>query len=167
MSAVTRFLIRVPVIIVSFVAMILVGLSFMPVMQSIDGPLLDTLLSGEAARARLAEMTIEQRYIHFLGTVVNDTLYPFAYGSFFAGLAGRFAPEKLRGWVMLPALSAAVIDLVENTVQALALYGSIDLLNLKDVLTPAKYGLFMLAAIIAIGFAAFALARWLVKSLQS
>ncbi|MEM5517053.1 hypothetical protein WNY37_08820 [Henriciella sp. AS95] len=167
MNLIVSFLTRTPVIIAAFVATIVVGWSFTLIIAAVDGALLDTILTGDEASARLAEMTGDQRYVHFIGTIANDTLFPIAYGSFFAGLAARFAPEKLRTWVVLPALATVIVDLAENTVQALALSGTADYLGFKDVLTPLKYGLFYLSLILALGFAALALARWLVRRLNS
>ena len=167
MNRLVKFFTRTPVIIASGILTVLVGLSFYPVQQAIDGPMLDMLSTGEAARARIAEMDMEQRFIHFLGTVINDTLYPLTYGAFFAGLAGRFSPEKWRGWFMLPAVFTGIVDLMENTVQALGLYGIESFLFLKDVLTPAKFGLFMLSLVLALGLSAFALGRWLVRKMRT
>lgn len=167
MSGLVNFFTRTPVIIASGILTVLVGLSFNPVQQAIDGPMLDMLTTGEAARARIAELDMEQRFVHFLGTVINDTLFPLAYGAFFAGLAGRFSAAKWRGWFMLPAALAGIIDLMENTVQALALYGSENLLFLKDVLTPAKLGFFFLSMALAFGLSALALGRWLVRKMRT
>ena len=87
----------------------------------------------------------KQQQAHFWGTVLNDTAYPLAYGGLFAGLVWRFAGD-LRRWLVFPALAVIVVDLVENTTQAMALMGNESLIGLKDVLTPAKFGLFFLAA---------------------
>ena len=167
MSGLINFFTRTPVIIASGILTVLVGLSFYPVQQAIDGPMLDMLTTGEAARARIAEMDMEQRFVHFLGTVINDTLYPLTYGAFFAGLAGRFSSARWRGWLMLPAALTGIVDLMENTVQALALYGVENVLFLKDVLTPAKFGLFFLSVALAFGLSAFALGRWLVRKMRT
>jgi len=163
LSALLRWLTSVPVIISSFVLMVLIGLSFAPVQALIDGKLLDMIATGEAARVRLGEMTAVQKTAHFWASVLNDTAYPIAYGAFFAGLAGRFAPARFRSWVMLPALVTAIVDLGENTVQALALSGGADLLGLKTVLTPLKFGLFAFAALLALGLSLLALVRWIMR----
>ncbi|WP_084399768.1 hypothetical protein [Henriciella aquimarina] len=160
MTSLVPWLTRTPVIIASGLAMVIVGISFSPVQKLIDGPLLDMIWSGPAAEARLAEMTAVQRTAHFWGTVLNDTAYPIFYGAFLAGLSGRFAPQRWKGWVMLPALLTVVADLAENTVQALALSGTADLLGLKSLLTPVKFGLFTVAGLLAFGLVLFALARW-------
>ena len=72
-------------------------------------------------------------------------------------------PARYRGWAMLPALAAAVVDLFENTVQALALSGSADLLDLKNVLTPLKFGFLVLAALLALSLSLLALIRWIMR----
>ena len=50
----------------------------------------------------------------------------------------------------LPAFAASIVDLTENTVQALALSGAADVLDAKDWLTPLKFGLFAAAGLIAL-----------------
>ena len=60
----------------------------------------------------------------------------------FFGKYGRIAA--------LPALATAIVDLTENTVQALALSGAADALDAKAWLTPLKFDLFYLAAGIAL-----------------
>lgn len=159
MSGLRDILIKTPVILLLLLAMVLVGMAFGPVQAALDGPLLDMIGSGEAARARLAEMGAPERRIHFWTTVALDTLYPLAYGGFLAGLAGRFAPLRWRGLVMLPAALTILVDLMENTVQALALAGVADLLALKTILTPVKFGLFGVAALLALALAGAALVR--------
>ncbi|MEM9939022.1 MAG: hypothetical protein AAF768_09255 [Pseudomonadota bacterium] len=141
------FLTRTPVLIFLFLAMLAIGYSFSSVRAAVDGPILDMLMTGEAAQARLAELNAEQRRAHFWATVFNDTAYPLAYGGLLAGLALRFGGKILA----VPAVGAALTDLAENTVQALALSGTADLLAAKSVLTPLKFGLFALAAVIALG----------------
>ncbi|MEQ9316953.1 MAG: hypothetical protein RLN72_13945, partial [Henriciella sp.] len=89
MTGFLNLLSRWQVILLCFVAMVLIGMSFAPVQDAIDGKLLDMIFSGEAAQARLAELSAEQREAHFWATVLNDTAYPLAYGGFFAGLAAR------------------------------------------------------------------------------
>ena len=73
MSALLRWLTSVPAIITSFVLMVLIGLSFAPVQALIDGPLLDMIATGEAARVRLEEMSAVQKTAHFWASVLNDT----------------------------------------------------------------------------------------------
>ncbi|MEQ8556896.1 MAG: hypothetical protein RIB03_01130 [Henriciella sp.] len=163
MTPLIRSLTTLPVIIGSFILMVVIGMSFAPVQSAIDGPLLDMIWTGDAARARLNEMTEVQKTAHFWGTILNDTAYPLAYGAFFAGLAGRFAPPRVTGLVMLPALMTVIADLAENTVQALALTGQPGLLTLKTVLTPLKFGLFLTAAILALVLAIAAFVRWIMR----
>lgn len=163
MSAFIRLLTRTPALIVSGLAMVLVGYSFSFVRAQMDGPLLDMIWTGGAAQARLAVMSAAERTAHFWGTVLIDTAFPLAYGAFLAGLAGRFAGENWRALAMLPAALVVVLDFAENAVQALALSGVVDLLGLKSLLTPAKFGLFYLAALLAFGLGLLALARWVLQ----
>ena len=149
---------RTWVLVVLFVAMMGIGYSFSFVETAAGGPLLDLMGSGADAKARLAEMSAEQKQAHFWGTVLNDTAYPLAYGGLFAGLVWRFAGD-LRRWLVIPALAVIVVDLVENTTQAMALMGNESLIGLKDVLTPAKFGLFFLAAFCVLVSIGLAIAR--------
>ncbi len=132
-----------------FIAMIAIGYSFGPVQKAIGGPLLDMMWSGADASARLAEMNTDQKRAHLLATVLNDTAYPLAYGGLFAGLIWRFAGSSRR-WLIVPPLAAIVVDLAENLVQALALAGNDALLGLKDVLTPAKFALSLIAVVLVL-----------------
>jgi hypothetical protein len=137
------------------VATLAIMASFRPVQAAMDGPLLDFIFTGGAAEARLAELSEAQRRAHFWGTVVNDTAYPLAYGGLLAGLALRFG--RGRDWLAWPAVLVIVADLAENTVQALALSGTANMLAAKTVLTPLKFGLFAVAALIAIYLVAWAI----------
>lgn len=148
----TRFLSRTPVLIALTLVTLAIMVSFRPVQAIAGEPLLDFLMTGAAAKERLAEMSARARTAHFWGTVLNDTAYPLAYGSLFAGLAFRFGRGRLVYGV--PALSAVILDLAENTVQALALSGSADLLALKTILTPLKFAMVAAAAGLALVLAA-------------
>ena len=141
-----------------FIAMMAIGYSFSFIEAASGGPLLDSLLSGAEAKARLMEMTAEQKTAHFWGTVLNDTLYPFAYGGLFAGLVWRFA-GTFRKWMVMPALAAGLVDLAENTTQALALAGNDAFIGLKDILTPPKFGLVLLAIVLVLVSVVIALVR--------
>ena len=50
----------------------------------------------------------------------------------------------------LPAFATIVVDLTENTVQALALSGAANVLDAKSWLTPLKFYLFEIAGVIAV-----------------
>lgn len=153
MKALLDKLARTPIILTCLVAIIFISLRFWTLRQALDGQFLDMIMTGPAAEARLAEMNEAQRQAHFWGTLINDTLYPIAYGGFLAGLAARLAPLRERFLVVLPVLLAVILDLCENTVQMLALSGTVDLLAAKTVLTPAKFGLILVAVLLVIGLA--------------
>ena len=154
-----KFLSRTPVLIFMLIAFLAIGYSFSWVQAGIgEGEILDTITNGEDARARIAVMTEAQRSHHLFGTLVNDMAYPLAYGGFLAGLAYRFGGQR-GGLLALPALATVVVDFVENTIQALALTGTADLLAAKTVLTPLKFGLFLLAGLIALGLIIWAVYR--------
>lgn len=140
---------RTPVIWALFVAQLLIGLGFGLFSDAVGGTLLDTITQGDQARSLVASLTEAQRSAHFWVTVLLDTAYPLAYGGFFAAMALRFYGKSGR-LAALPALATIIVDLTENTVQALALSGAADVLDAKDWLTPLKFGLFFVAAAIAL-----------------
>ena len=145
----TAFLTRTPVLWGLFVLQLVIGLGFGVFREAAGGQLLDMQMSGEASRAILAGMTGPQRAAHFWITVLLDTLYPLVYGGFFAGMALRFF-GRFGKIAAFPAFAAIVVDLTENTLQALALSGTADVLSAKDWVTPLKYGLVLVAMAIAI-----------------
>lgn len=151
MNRLLAFLSKTPVILGFLVATIVILISFSPLRQSLDGPLLDQIFSGSAARARLAEFTADQKQAHFWVTVINDTLFPLAYGGLLMGLVARFG-GRYATVAAIPAMLTIVFDLAENTVQALALSGTVDLLGLKTFLTSAKMGFLLIAALLALSF---------------
>jgi hypothetical protein len=145
----TAFLKRTPVIWAFFVAQLLIGFGFGVFNGAVGGTYLDMITQGEDARSLVASLTEAQRFAHFWVTVLLDTAYPLAYGGFFAAMALRFW-GKFGRLAALPAIATIIVDLTENTVQALALSGAADVLDAKDWLTPLKFGLFFLAAAIAL-----------------
>ncbi len=144
-----RFLARTPVIWISFVAMLLIGAGFGLCRPVVGGAFLDMTSDPDTARNIIAAMTGAQRTAHAWVTVLLNTAYPLAYGGFLGGLAlrffGRFGP-----YAALPALGVVIVDLTENLVQVLALADWADALDAKAWLTPLKFGLFFLAAGIAV-----------------
>jgi hypothetical protein len=145
----TQFLKRTPVIWTLFVLMIVIGAGFGVFNEAVGGTYLDMSSSAVQAREIVAGMTAEQRDVHFWVTVLLDTAYPLAYGGFLAGMALRFF-GSLGTAAAVPAFATIIVDLTENTVQALALKGSADVLDAKEWLTPLKFGLLFLAAAIAL-----------------
>nr|WP_321442105.1 hypothetical protein [uncultured Hyphomonas sp.] len=145
----TDFLKRTPVIWTLFVLMIVIGAGFGVFNKAVGGTFLDVTASAGQAREILAGMTAQQRDVHFWVTVLLDTAYPLAYGGFLAGMALRFFGSFGKA-AAVPAFATIIVDLTENMVQALALKGSADVLDAKEWLTPLKFGLFFLAAAIAL-----------------
>jgi hypothetical protein len=143
------FLARIPVIWTSFILMLVIGAAFGMCRPVVGGAFLDMTSDPEASRAIIAAMTGAQRTAHAWVTVLLDTAYPLAYGGFLGGLALRFF-GKFGKHAAIPALGVVVVDLTENLVQVLALAGWVDALDAKAWLTPLKFGLFFLAAGIAV-----------------
>ena len=143
------FLTRTPTLIAMFILQALIFLAFGPFVESVGGTFLDTVMTGAESRTVIAAMSEGQRWTHFWVTVVLDTLYPLAYGAFFVGVAVK-SFGKFGRIAALPAFAASIVDMTENTVQALALSGAADVLDVKDWLTPLKFGLFAAAGLIAL-----------------
>ena len=123
------FLARTPVIWTSFVLMLVIGVGFSLFRPMVGGALLDMTSDPEAARTIIATMSDAQRTAHAWVTVLLDTAYPLAYGAFLGGLALRFFGRFGR---------------------YVALAGWVDALDAKAWLTPLKFGLFFLAAGLAV-----------------
>lgn len=124
--------------------------------------LLDSITSPDDARGLINSFSPEQITAHVWTTAVVDVAYPLAYGLFFAGSAccffGRFGT-----YLAIPAFLVIPIDLVEGLVQVLGLLGTVDLLDWKAILTPAKFVLFF----IAIGITVLGWLFWLVTKLKA
>lgn len=151
------------VIVVSFIVFVLLYLAFAWVHAGVgDGPLLDILFTGEAARARIAEMSPDEIRVHLIGTATLDMLYPFAYGILFAGIIYRFGGVWGQKLALLPLIALA-LDLSENLVQISALAGGPDLLGIKLVLTGPKFIAALASMLFAIVLLLVALLRFLRK----
>jgi len=145
----TQFLTRTPVIWTLFVLTIATGAAFGFFRDAVGGVYLDTSSSVIQSREIVAGLTEAQRDMHFWVTVTLDTAFPLVYGGFFAAMALR-AFGGMGAGAAMPAFATIIVDLTENTVQALALNGTADVLDAKEWLTPLKFGLFFLAAAIAL-----------------
>lgn len=151
------FLTRTPVLWGLFIAQFVMGFSFYLIMQAYDFQLIDKMSVPGEISAHIAAMSETQRRIHIWVTATLDVAYPITYGSFFAAMAWRFL-GRAGTFLALPGLIVILIDLSEGVVQIMALGGNESLLWLKAFLTPAKFGLFMIAAMIALG--ALCVAIW-------
>lgn len=129
---------------VLFVATLLLTYSFTVISGHWGLTLLDSITSPDDARALIASFSPEQITAHVWTTAVVDVAYPLAYGLFFAGSAlcffGRFGI-----YLAVPAFLVIPVDLIEGAVQVLGLLGTVDLLDWKAILTPAKFVLFFVA----------------------
>ncbi|MFN3314925.1 MAG: hypothetical protein ACK46Q_15900 [Hyphomonas sp.] len=156
-----NFISRTPVLWGLFGLAVLCAVGFNLFQPSVGGQYLDMLSDPIRVRAALAEMTPEQRSAHFWVTVLIDTAFPIGFGLLFAGLGWRFF-GRFGTLAALPGLAVLVVDLTENTIQALALSGTADVLDAKAWVTPLKMNLFYLAAVIAliaVGIALYRLVR--------
>ncbi|MDP3457933.1 MAG: hypothetical protein Q8S09_01540 [Hyphomonas sp.] len=142
--------------------MIAAGAGFGFFSTAVGGQYLDMLSNPAEARALLAGLTPPQRSAHFWVTVLLDTAFPIAFGLLFAGLAWRFF-GKWGPLAALPGFAVLIFDLTENTIQALALSGAVDVLDAKAWVTPMKMYLFYAAALIAVAAVLIALYRVLTK----
>lgn len=127
----------------SLVVVILITAAF-PIAASVwQLSYIDALSDPAQVRESIAAMSTSQRSAHTWITATLDVLYPLAYGALFIGSAyafyGRF------GWlVAIPFFVLVPTDLLEGLVQILALNGLADWVDLKAVLTPLKFLLFLL-----------------------
>lgn len=153
-----QILTRAPVLWALLVLMILSGAGFQLFSPMVGGAYLDLVSEPGEVRALFDGLSPEQKTAHFWITVLNDTLFPLSFGLLFAGMALRFFGKWGR-LAALPAFAVLIFDLTENTVQALALSGAADALDAKAWLTPGKFGLFWLAAAIALVAALIGLVR--------
>lgn len=125
---------------------------------SAGGVLLDTLATEVDVQAQLDVMSVEEKNSHFWMTLILDMIFPLVYGGFFAGVALKFFEGKA-AWLAVPAFLVAVIDIVENTIQLFLLQDVGGLIALKPLLTPAKFTMFNVAAVIAVVALVFGLYR--------
>jgi len=138
------WLAHTPVILGFLVLTLLVGAGFWPVMQAIDGTLLDMISDGEDAIVRLNEMSPDQRSTHFNATVTLDVIYPIAYGGLLIGLLSRLAWSWRWVLICIPIIGM-LSDYAENTIQAMALGGhDASILLAKTYVTPLKSGALVL-----------------------
>ncbi|MEX0965146.1 MAG: hypothetical protein WDZ52_14010 [Pseudohongiellaceae bacterium] len=133
-----------------FAATIALAIGFQIAAPAAGGILLDGIASLAAAQELLQSMSMEQKQAHFWITLLLDMPFPFAYGGLFLGLCLRHGGKYAPG-LATPAFLVIPVDLIENAVQLMALAGNEQLLPAKELLTPAKFLLFYLAALIALG----------------
>ena len=162
MTKLLDFLASTKIIIASFAIMMIIGAGFSFTPGLVGGELLDMQMNALDANTRLSEMSSWHRSNHIWITLLLDTLYPLAYGGFLAGIAARFA-KPWRKIAVIPAFVTIVVDFAENIVQVAALAGSENILVLKNIITPIKFGGFLFAAILALILLLIALAKWTLK----
>ena len=138
--------------------MVLCVFAFQYFTPVVGGQFLDMLDEPALIREAFAAMTPEQKSAHFWVTVLVDTAFPISFGLLFAGLAWRFF-GKYGPAAAIPGLAVLIVDLTENTIQALALSGAATL-DAKAQVTPLKMGLFYLAAVIALIALGIAVFGW-------
>ncbi|MGA1341709.1 MAG: hypothetical protein ACO33A_01485 [Hyphomonas sp.] len=151
---------RTPVLWMLFALMVVLTLAFGSAAPMVGGRFLDMASAPEDTRALFEAMTPGERSAHFWLTVLLDTAYPLSFGLFFAGMAwrffGRFGP-----FAAIPGFAVLIVDLTENTLQAITLSGAAYVLEPKAWVSPLKMNLFYLAGLIAVvaaGIAVFRLA---------
>ena len=132
-----------------FFATLIITFTIGLVIPNVSGTFIDMVSDPKVVSSLIARMSEEQKQTHFWATLLLDTAYPLAYGGFFAGMTLRYFGQRGK-WLSLPALSAVLVDLVENTIQMLALRGNEDMLWIKAFLTPVKFSLSLVAGLIAL-----------------
>ena len=109
-------------------------------------PILDAMSDPSKIECHIKAMTDANLHDHILMTATLDVALPLTYGALFAGLALKV----LRPLFALPSVMAIPVDLTEGVVQIMTLKGRTDVLWLKAYVTPLKFALSGLAAVIAI-----------------
>ncbi|MFN3910864.1 hypothetical protein [Hyphomonas sp.] len=140
---------RTPVLWTLFGLMIAITVLFGALAPMAGGQFLDFASDPADSRALFEAMTPAQRTAHFWITVLVDTAYPLSFGLFFAGMALRFF-GKWGPLAAIPGFAVLVVDLTENTLQAITLSGAAYVLEPKAWVSPLKMNLFYLAALIAV-----------------
>lgn len=132
-----------------FLSTLLLSFGFAYYSPAAGGVLLDTISSADEVRELLAAMSVDQKRAHIWITLLLDMPFPLAYGGLFAAIAVRYG-AKAGLWLALPACLVIAVDVLENMLQILMLNGNEGLAGLKPFVTPLKFGLFYLAASIAL-----------------
>jgi len=158
MSLVTR----TPVLWTLFVLMIAITFAFAVLAPMVGGQFLDMASTPADTRALFDAMSPGQKTAHFWITALLDTAYPLCFGLFFAGMAWRFF-GKWGPFAAVPGFAVLIVDLTENTLQAITLSGAAYVLDAKEWVTPLKMNLFYAAALIALIAAGIALHRLVTK----
>jgi len=153
---------RTPVLWTLFVLTVGISLAFGLFAPMVGGQFLDMASAPEDSRAVFDAMTPSEREAHFWVTVLLDTAYPFSFGLFFAGMAWRFF-GTFGPFAAIPGFAVMIVDLTENTLQAITLSGAAYVLEPKAWISPLKLGLFGVAALIALVAAAIAVYRAVTK----
>ncbi len=153
---------RTPVLWTLFVLTVALTLAFGALAPMVGGQFLDMVSAPADTRAAYESMTAQQRTNHFWVTVLLDTAYPLSFGLFFAGMAWRFF-GKWGPLAAIPGFGVLIVDLTENTLQAITLSGAAYVLEPKAWVSPLKMNLFYLAALIALIAAAIAVFRLVAK----
>ncbi|NCF44571.1 MAG: hypothetical protein GWP70_07075 [Proteobacteria bacterium] len=119
--------------------------------------LLDGLWQPEGVRAAIADMDATQRVAHIWLTSTVDVVLPTAFGVSVLGSGLRLQPTWRKPISALVMLLIG-FDLLEGTVQILALTNQVDWLAAKQLLTPVKLACYVVGLLlIVLGWL-----RWLV-----
>ena len=119
--------------------------------------LLDNLWQPERVRAAIADMDATQRAAHIWLTSSVDVVFPIAFGLFVLGSGLRLQPARRKPITALVMLLIG-FDLLEGTVQILALTSQVDWLASKQIITPVKLGCYLAGLVLVV----LGWLRWLV-----
>lgn len=146
-----RFCAKTPVILLSLVAMLVLGYCFTFVQAAMgDLTLLDMLRSAQAAQDQLAAMPEDAKRAHMVGTATLDTGYPLSIMMFTGGLIYRFAPQPLKAPLVFIPIAATSADYAENISILLALAGQTGIIEFKTLMTTIKFPAFGIAFLLAL-----------------
>ena len=114
-----------------------------------DFGIIDEMYKPDQIIAHIDALTPVQRKAHAWMTGTLDVVYPFAYGSFFIGMAKRHF-IKHGNWLAIPSVLVIPFDLFEGLTQIILLNGNYSVVGLKQIFTPVKLGLFSIGLAIAL-----------------
>mmetsp|Transcript_9804 Transcript_9804/g.11782 ORF Transcript_9804/g.11782 Transcript_9804/m.11782 type:complete len:166 (+) Transcript_9804:142-639(+) len=144
------FLSKTKTIWFTFSTTIFLTICFGIIMLVWDFVLIDEMYKADQIAEHIRNMTPTQRRVHMIMTATIDVLYPFAYASFFVGVALKAFPGVEGTFLSLPSILCVPTDLLEGYSQVMLLAGYNDYMSLKTRTTPIKLFLFTLGLVITI-----------------
>ena len=132
----------------AFFIFITLSTGFLLVMKVCDFMIIDEMYKSDDIIAHIQNMSAAQKSAHIWTTATLDVAYPFSYAALFGGLTVTAFPHQK--WLALPILICVPFDLIEGVTQIALLNDQFDWVLIKQVVTPIKFILLILSAIIGL-----------------